>query len=223
MVELIIPSPIHSLSKVYSPPGCAYKPHQSSLELDAGCRMHAKPKEQVFRLTIEPGDASVPQGRPFARSPPQHPPALSQSARDFTWVSVDKFKETPRMASPSGSKTGGDSPEDDPSPEASEPVILDISQAFTACLQLHKILLALLQRKPGPCDDADLAKVLNVYGRLRIWGEETRAILPPSSRGSLDDVLRKDPKLRGIAMRILQRLKRKVELGMWKATVDAHG
>jgi hypothetical protein len=127
------------------------------------------------------------------------------------------------MASYSSLKTATHPEEDVLLPESSEPVITDISPVFIACLQLHKSLLALLQRGPAGSDDADLSRALNVYGRLRIWGEETRAILPSSSRGSLDDALRKDPKLKGIATRTLQRLKRKLELGRWKAMIDAHG
>jgi len=117
------------------------------------------------------------------------------------------------MASYSRAKPAVHLAEDVPSPEASEPVIIDISPVFIACLQLHKSLLALLRRGLNKGDDANLASALNIYGRLRIWGEETRAILPSSSRGSLDDTLRKDPKLKGIATRTLQRLKRKLELG----------
>lgn len=117
------------------------------------------------------------------------------------------------MASSSGLQTSVHAQEDVPSSETSQP---NISPVFLECLQLHKILLALLQEGPARSDDADLEEALNVYGRLRIWGEETRAILSPSSRGSLDDSLRKDLKLKSVATRILQRLKRKVELGRWR-------
>jgi hypothetical protein len=127
------------------------------------------------------------------------------------------------MASYNSFKPAGHPKEDVSSPEATEPVVIDISPVFIACLQLYKSLLALLQRGLEKGDDANLASALNIYGRLRIWGEETRAILPSSSRGSLDDALRKDPKLKGIATRTLQRLKRKLELGRWKAMMDAHG
>jgi hypothetical protein len=126
------------------------------------------------------------------------------------------------MASYSILKTAGHPEEDVPSPEVSEPVITDISPVFIVCLQLHKSLLALLQRGPAKSDDTDLTRALDVYGRLRIWGEETRAILPSSSRGSLDDALRKDHKLKGIATRTLHRLKRKLELGRWKEIMDVH-
>jgi hypothetical protein len=127
------------------------------------------------------------------------------------------------MASYSSSKAAGHPEEDVSSPEATEPVIIDISPVFIACLQLHKSLLALLQRGLDKGDDGNLASALNIFGRLRIWGEETRAILPSSSRGSLDYALRKDPKLKGIATRTLQRLKRKLELGRWKVMMDVHG
>jgi hypothetical protein len=134
-----------------------------------------------------------------------------------------RIQATLAMASYSSFEPAGHPEEDVPSPEATESVIIDISLVFIACLQLHKILLALLQQGLDKGDDANLASALNIYGRLRIWGEETRAILPSSSRGSLDDALRKDPKLKGIATRTLQRLKRKLELGRWKAMMDAHG
>jgi hypothetical protein len=154
-----------------------------------------------------------------------------QSAFEFKLSSVQlkrhripstNSRRHPVMASYSIFKTAGQLEEDVPSPEASEPVIADISPVFITCLQLHKSLLALLQRRSAKSDDSDLARALNGYSRLRIWGEETRAILPSSSRGSLDDALRKDFKLKGIATRTLQRLKRKLELGRWKAIMDAH-
>src|SRR6186713_1260344 len=44
--------------------------------------------------------------------------------------------------------------------------------------------------------DKSLETQSKEYGRLRAWGEETRAVLPAASRGSLDDTLRKDPELK---------------------------
>ena len=45
--------------------------------------------------------------------------------------------------------------------------------------------------------DIDVQKVLDEYGRFKIWGAESRVILPPSTHGSLDHTLRHSKDIRG--------------------------
>jgi hypothetical protein len=57
------------------------------------------------------------------------------------------------------------------------------------------------------------AKVLKSYGRFRTWGEENRAVLLPSSRGSLDHTLRTKETLRKISVEMLEKLGSELESG----------
>ncbi|THY03991.1 hypothetical protein D6D01_10155, partial [Aureobasidium pullulans] len=49
------------------------------------------------------------------------------------------------------------------------------------------------------------------YGRLRIWGEQTRAVLPEKARYSLDEQLRENEQTRDIILRTLRRLTNRIE------------
>ncbi|KAK3360710.1 hypothetical protein B0T25DRAFT_602509 [Lasiosphaeria hispida] len=64
----------------------------------------------------------------------------------------------------------------------------------------------------------DLENVLHEYGRLNIWGDQTKANLPPRARGSLDDTLRHDAKLKNLVLGILLRLNTLLEKGTEAAT-----
>ena len=58
-----------------------------------------------------------------------------------------------------------------------------------------------------------IVNALEVYGRLRVWGEEARATLPVASRSSLDDTLRKNIHLSNMVINILAKIRRQVENG----------
>lgn len=45
-----------------------------------------------------------------------------------------------------------------------------------------------------------------MFSRLRIWGEQTYAVLPRNARRSLDEQLREDEETKNIVIRTLQRL-----------------
>lgn len=51
-----------------------------------------------------------------------------------------------------------------------------------------------------------LDKVLEEYGKLKIWGHQAHAELPSSARGSLEDILRHDEQLKQLTSSILMRL-----------------
>jgi hypothetical protein len=62
-------------------------------------------------------------------------------------------------------------------------------------------------------------KVKDEFGRLRIWGEETCAILPQNARRSLDQQLREDGDTKQIAIRSLRRLDNHIERGQDRETL----
>jgi len=64
-------------------------------------------------------------------------------------------------------------------------------------------------------EELDLANILHEYGRLNIWGDQTKANLPPRARGSLDDTLRHDAKLKDLVLEILLRLNTLLEKGTY--------
>lgn len=53
---------------------------------------------------------------------------------------------------------------------------------------------------------------LEVMGRLKTWGDESKAEMFATSRGSLDDVLRKDVKMHEMVVRILSRMCKQLAL-----------
>jgi hypothetical protein len=62
-------------------------------------------------------------------------------------------------------------------------------------------------------------KVKDEFGRLRIWGEETCAVLPQNARRSLDQQLREDENTKQIAIRSLRRLDNHIERGQDRETL----
>jgi len=55
-------------------------------------------------------------------------------------------------------------------------------------------------------DQIHLPQISDEYGRLKIWGDQTKAELPARARGSLDDTLRRDDELKQLVRGILRRL-----------------
>lgn len=89
--------------------------------------------------------------------------------------------------------------------------------SYQACFQsFGKFVLAL---RDSRCriihlEQVQLDDVLQEYGRIRIWGSQTQAELPPRARGSLDDTLRQDEKLKYLTKSILMRLARLLDQGI---------
>lgn len=67
----------------------------------------------------------------------------------------------------------------------------------------------------------DIAPVLNEFRRSKIWGDQTKAILPPGARGSLDDTLRNSPKIQDTTRGILCRLKCCLDQGKCSCVIYA--
>lgn len=64
----------------------------------------------------------------------------------------------------------------------------------------------------GPLDEGD---VLDQFGRLRIWGEQSGASRRWDARDSLDQKLRKDKDLHAVVLSILELLWSSLNEGMW--------
>ncbi|KAI0443545.1 hypothetical protein F4803DRAFT_307094 [Xylaria telfairii] len=80
---------------------------------------------------------------------------------------------------------------------------------FESIGSFAKFVLALSQ---PDCDaicrnEVHLPQIFEQYGRTKIWGDQSKADLPASARGSLDDTLRHDDDLKSLVRSILQRLK----------------
>ncbi|KAM7210735.1 C2H2 type zinc finger domain protein [Rhypophila decipiens] len=84
-----------------------------------------------------------------------------------------------------------------------------LAESFMDCVQLFaRFLLALGEHKcRAIClGQVDVQKVLDEYGRFKIWGEQSKADLPARARGSLDDTLRHDDELKQVVRDIFMRL-----------------
>jgi hypothetical protein len=55
-----------------------------------------------------------------------------------------------------------------------------------------------------------ISACLDVLARLRVWGDESKAELPAVSRGSLDDVLKNESRMRGVVLRNLFRVQKNI-------------
>jgi hypothetical protein len=96
----------------------------------------------------------------------------------------------------------------------------NISRSYIECLDQYRSLLTLIGHESSRAvklRESELTNALEEYGRLRTWGEETRAALPSNARGSLDDTLRKEVDLKNVVTRTLARLQRQVQVGKYGA------
>ena len=93
-----------------------------------------------------------------------------------------------------------------------------LAENFGECINEYSQLLFALSEEN--CQAVSLKqisveKVLDGYGRLKVWGQQNKATLPASTRGSLDDVLRHDDGLHRSVAQILNRLIHQIEAGTW--------
>lgn len=102
----------------------------------------------------------------------------------------------------------------DASPDQDRLAPAEVADTYNKCLATFATLVRLWQGYPHTVDDIISTRALEVYGRLRTWGEESRAALPAAARGSLDDTLRKDEELRFMVHDILLRIFRQIQWGM---------
>ena len=86
-----------------------------------------------------------------------------------------------------------------------------ISETYLDCIQLCRRLLYSLGDQSCRVihlKQVSLERVLDEYGRLQVWGEQARAVLPQYARGSLDDILRNDHNLKEVVNGMLSQLHR---------------
>lgn len=95
-----------------------------------------------------------------------------------------------------------------PGSEAAAGNLAELSQQT---LETFREFLVTCSRASNVKQDADLAKLLDEYGRLKIWVEQTGSGL--RERGSLDESLKDDPDLRDAVASTLQQLKIQIEIG----------
>ncbi|KAJ5519017.1 Tetratricopeptide-like helical [Penicillium expansum] len=87
---------------------------------------------------------------------------------------------------------------------------LSLSGLYLDCIQLFgEFLLALSEKdcRVICLEQVYLPKILEEYGRTKVWGDQTKANLPARARGSLDDTLRHDTELKHLVQAILMRLR----------------
>lgn len=91
-----------------------------------------------------------------------------------------------------------------------------LATSYSRCLESYQRLLDLIGKKSCRIvrlEQVNVGRILEEYGRLRIWGEQTRAALPEKTRGSLDDAMRNDESLRSNINSILTQLSRHLSRG----------
>lgn len=85
-----------------------------------------------------------------------------------------------------------------------------LSNIFADCIASYKKLLLALNAEGCSAvrlEMVDVQRVLDEFGRTKIWGDQTKATLPPRARGSLDDTLRNSPEIQDTVRGILGRLR----------------
>lgn len=95
-------------------------------------------------------------------------------------------------------------------------------QLFESSLRRYGTLLLALQRETLQSTHLTtslIPELKDEFSRLRIWGEQTYAVLPQNSRRSLDEQLREDEETKQIVIRSLQRLNNHIVKG-WAGIYD---
>lgn len=93
---------------------------------------------------------------------------------------------------------------------------MSISTLYQDALQKYGKLVLDFEEHASPLAptlEAHSVGIKDEYGRLRIWGEQTRAVLPEKARYSLDEQLRENEQTRNITLRTLRRLTNRIETG----------
>jgi hypothetical protein len=85
---------------------------------------------------------------------------------------------------------------------------------FRSSVRSFQLLLLQTETLSSPVLTTSLVpQVKDEFSRLRIWGEQTYAVLPQNSRRSLDAQLREDEDTKKIVVRSLRRLNNHIEKG----------
>ena len=85
-----------------------------------------------------------------------------------------------------------------------------LSTVFADCLTYYRELLLALNAEDCRVvrlEQVDVTRIQDEFGRVRIWGDQTKATLLPRARGSLDDTLRNNSDLQDTIRGVLKRLR----------------
>lgn len=85
-----------------------------------------------------------------------------------------------------------------------------IHHNYNKCFADTSRLLAGGKIEVQSVDKDIISTCLDVLARLRVWGDESKAELPAVTRGSLDDVLINEPRMRGVVLRNLVRVQNNI-------------
>ncbi|KAI1161770.1 hypothetical protein F5B18DRAFT_424411 [Nemania serpens] len=93
-----------------------------------------------------------------------------------------------------------------------------LHETYIQCLDLYRSLASYIlennNSNTGGEDEIDSNHLLDEFGRLRIWGEQTKAVLEPKERGSIDDFLRNEERLSEEVKEVLGQLEMGLSLAM---------
>ncbi|KAF4336913.1 transcriptional repressor tup1 [Fusarium beomiforme] len=92
---------------------------------------------------------------------------------------------------------------------ATQPGATSLSKLYSECMRHFQSFLLTLSEtdcRVIHLGQVVLPEILEQYGRIKIWGDQSKADFPERARGSLDDTLRKDEELRSLVQAILRRL-----------------
>src|SRR6266576_222826 len=84
-----------------------------------------------------------------------------------------------------------------------------LSTVFSDCLTYYRQLLLALNAencRVVQLEQVDVSRIQDEFGRVKIWGDQTKATLLPRARGSLDDTLRNNSDLKDTVLGVLKRL-----------------
>lgn len=85
-----------------------------------------------------------------------------------------------------------------------------IHHNYNKCFADASRLLAGGKSEVLKLDKDIISACLDVLARLRVWGDESKAELPAVTRGSLDDVLKNESRMRGVVLRNLSRVQNNI-------------
>ena len=83
-----------------------------------------------------------------------------------------------------------------------------IHHNYNKCFTDTSRLLAGGKHEVQNVDKDIISACLDVLARLKVWGDESKAELPAVTRGSLDDVLKNEFRMRGVVLRNLSRIQK---------------
>lgn len=92
-----------------------------------------------------------------------------------------------------------------------------LAESYARCMESYREFLSLLTKQDCRVvlrGQLKAERAAEEYGRLSIWGEQTRAFLPDKSRGSLGDTLRKNDTVKRVMHSILAQLSQLLSMGM---------